>query len=423
MIRPIARASFLVVAMLLNTGCGSGGGNSSKTAELTISLAASPNVVNSGENTTVIWSSRNALSCSASGRWAGVKPTSGSESVGPLTVDTTFTLTCTADGGSISQSTTVTVNSVIGIPILSFSASPGKVLPGTVSMLKWTSTGATSCTASGDWSGSLETSGREVVGPVDADSNYTLDCSGPGGTVSQRITVAVDREPKPPDTSPVELYSVEFVEMAGRLGHQGLLSLTEEPTIESGPALCRIVLLGPGENLTFSLVDLFGTIIQSVTFLPNLETESIEDYSGRFDLPAQPFRIRVRGNDKLGRDIDLSSRVFNPRSFKLRFPVKLVFASPGSTISLPVTVTNKGEAGSFNIEFSSPDGLVLTPTTPAPLSLATGESKEILLSAKLSGAESLFSIVTVRGNISNSVDQSLANSSTFEIQVVPTEVL
>lgn len=65
---------------------------------------------------TLSWTSTNATSCAASGGWSGVKATSGSESTGSLTSDTTYTLTCDGPGGSASDSVTVTV---LGLPTLS----------------------------------------------------------------------------------------------------------------------------------------------------------------------------------------------------------------------------------------------------------------------------------------------------------------
>lgn len=57
--------------------------------------------------------------------------------------------------------------------------------------LKWSISNATSCTASGGWSGSKPMTGSQVVDP-EVTTTYTLTCTGPGGTVSQSVTV-----PKP----------------------------------------------------------------------------------------------------------------------------------------------------------------------------------------------------------------------------------
>jgi hypothetical protein len=86
----------------------------------TLELSAAPTSVGSGSATVLTWSSANASSCTATGGWSGSKPTSGSQSSGPLNANTAFTLTCSGTGGSISQEAPVTVTSSTsgGSPIL-----------------------------------------------------------------------------------------------------------------------------------------------------------------------------------------------------------------------------------------------------------------------------------------------------------------
>jgi hypothetical protein len=80
----------------------SGGG----TPTPTLQLAAGPTTINSGATSTLSWTATNVASCSASGGWSGTRSLSGSQSVGPLTATTTYTLTC----GALSRSVTVIVN-------------------------------------------------------------------------------------------------------------------------------------------------------------------------------------------------------------------------------------------------------------------------------------------------------------------------
>ena len=75
-------------------------------------------------------------------------------------------------------------------PTLSFTATPGSITSGQSSTLSWSSTNATSCTASGGWTGAKSVSGSQVVSPS-ATTTYTLSCSGAGGSVTQSATVTV----------------------------------------------------------------------------------------------------------------------------------------------------------------------------------------------------------------------------------------
>src|SRR3989344_1659175 len=83
-----------------------------------------------------------------------------------------------------------------GAPTLSLFASPTSITSGGSSTLSWSSTNATSCSASGAWTGSKSTSGSQVVTPT-VTSTYSLTCTGSGGSASQSTTVTVTTTPPP----------------------------------------------------------------------------------------------------------------------------------------------------------------------------------------------------------------------------------
>jgi PKD repeat protein len=70
--------------------------------EPTVNLTAAPSTVKRGGTVTLSWSSTDASSCFASGDWLGAKPTAGSQSI-VINSAVTFTLTCSGDGGSASD--------------------------------------------------------------------------------------------------------------------------------------------------------------------------------------------------------------------------------------------------------------------------------------------------------------------------------
>jgi hypothetical protein len=69
-------------------------------------------------------------------------------------------------------------------PTASLSAAPTTLPSGGTSTLTWSSTNATSCTASGGWSGTKATSGTESTGALTSSTSYSLTCMGTGGTSS-----------------------------------------------------------------------------------------------------------------------------------------------------------------------------------------------------------------------------------------------
>ena len=195
--------SAAAMALLLAAcGGGGGGGETGTPASASVTLAASPLSLEAGGSTTLTWSSAGVSDCTASGDWSGSKGTSGSETVGPLMADSTFALDCSGAGGSASARVQVTVSDP-DLPLVTLAADPGSVDYGASTTLSWSSTNADACTASGDWSGDKGTNGSETVGPLTADSTFTLVCSGPGGQTSDAVQVTV--APPPPDLPTVTL--------------------------------------------------------------------------------------------------------------------------------------------------------------------------------------------------------------------------
>ncbi|MFH1129514.1 MAG: hypothetical protein V1686_02145 [Patescibacteria group bacterium] len=76
------------------------------------------------------------------------------------------------------------------VPTCSISANPISITNSQSSLLIWTSTNATSCTASNAWSGSKSLSGNQSVSPS-SNSTYALTCTGAGGTTTCSAPVTV----------------------------------------------------------------------------------------------------------------------------------------------------------------------------------------------------------------------------------------
>lgn len=66
----------------------------------TVSLTASPTSGQGSIDVTLIWSSTNATSCLASGSWSGTKALNGTQSISNLVTNASYTLTCSAAGGT-----------------------------------------------------------------------------------------------------------------------------------------------------------------------------------------------------------------------------------------------------------------------------------------------------------------------------------
>src|SRR5439155_1572295 len=96
----------------------------------------------------------------ATGAWSGGRATSGSTGVSPSTTST-YGMSCTGSGGSVSRSVSI---SVMPAPTLNFNG-PTSLGAGQTGTLTWPAANATSCTATGAWSGGRATSGSTGVSP------------------------------------------------------------------------------------------------------------------------------------------------------------------------------------------------------------------------------------------------------------------
>ena len=177
-----------------------------------LTIAASPQVVQEGQSSLLTWTAANATACTAGGAWSGSQPVTNSTgwSTGALDQPGTYTygLTCTGSGGSVSSQGLVFVGTV-SAPGVTLTVAPTAIQPGDSATLTWSSTNGTSCSASGgtgsdNWNGNQPA--QNVVGfntgkiSTAGEYSYTLTCTGPGGTgtASQILTVAASAPPAPP---------------------------------------------------------------------------------------------------------------------------------------------------------------------------------------------------------------------------------
>jgi plastocyanin len=170
--------------------------NATGTVPAAPTLTLDPTSIAVGATTTITWSSSNATSCTASessssaGDWTGTKTTNGNQTLTPAAAGSyTYTLKCANATGTSSPATaTLTVTAGTGgtppaAPTLTLGAA--SITLGASTTITWSSANATSCTASGSWSGTLATSGTQTLKPTAVDSyTYTLKCANATGTSS-----------------------------------------------------------------------------------------------------------------------------------------------------------------------------------------------------------------------------------------------
>lgn len=83
----------------------------------------------------------------------------------------------------------VGLSRAIAAPTVTITAAPTQAISPASITLTWSSTGASSCAASGGWSGAKATSGTQTLADVRASATYTLTCSEGSGSADVVWTV------------------------------------------------------------------------------------------------------------------------------------------------------------------------------------------------------------------------------------------
>lgn len=162
-----------------------------------VTLSVKPGTIVQGQTAMLSWSASNATTCNASGGWSGSQLTSGTRTVSPLAIGSTrFYLSCTGAGGTVRKSVQLRVNRPPA-PVVSISVSPAAIVQGSSATLTWSATNATTCTASGAWSGAMPSNGAMNVSPGVGTAKFSLSCSGGGGTGTKSVSLTVNPPPKP----------------------------------------------------------------------------------------------------------------------------------------------------------------------------------------------------------------------------------
>src|SRR3989344_4022084 len=159
--------------------------------------------VNSGQTVTIAWTSTSAIQCSAGGGWSGPKGTSGTESI-LVTSTHNFSIQCVNNVSQFAyDEVTVNVNTPPQNPTVDLKANssdgPVSITSGTQATLSWTSSNATSCSATGGpWSGAKSLNSSEVTPSLTQSSTYTITCTNSvGATASDSVTVNISQVSNP----------------------------------------------------------------------------------------------------------------------------------------------------------------------------------------------------------------------------------
>jgi uncharacterized cupredoxin-like copper-binding protein len=172
------------------------GGSVNATAVVTIGAAgpaqiirfeASPLTIQTGQQSTLSWTTSGATQVSISG--VGMVATNGSTTVSP-TQTTTYTLTAVGANGSVSAPVTVTVSTTSIPQVVTFVANPQNIDAGQSTQLCWQVTNATSISITPGVGSNLNANDCATVSPT-VTTTYTLTATNATGQIQANATINV----------------------------------------------------------------------------------------------------------------------------------------------------------------------------------------------------------------------------------------
>ena len=349
----------------------------------TVNIYASPSSVNYNGSSTVTWNSSNADSCTANSGvngWSGSKGLSGSFYTGNLTTTTTFNITCRNDAGSSTDSTTIGVIStpvvVNNLPTVAIYADNTNLAYNGATNIRWTTTNATSCFASG---GSLGWAGQKSIGPaafytgsLTGARTYSITCSNDAGSNSDFVTVSV--RGRVLGTTTVKALPSSYLLVTSSVDRNRPIV----PTLDNTNPC-------PGDDVNYSIT------------YQNVGNASLKNLVLRVDLP---------------REVDYITSIPNPSTVSgqtLVFNLGTLNANAEGTVKIQVRVRNDAMPGA-NLNFPA----TLTYTD------ATGAMQSV--SANVNASVCLPTVVVNNDNLNADANLSLG-ANVFGAGFLPTSIL
>ena len=150
--------------------------------------------------------------------------------------------------------------------------------------------------------------------------------------------------------SDIYFIKVEFVEVGGRLGHEGLFKIHGQP-VAGKPATLQVSLSAADAKTTeFAFVSERGELLQRLRLEPSDNDREFLEFTGDVDLPTMPFRIEVKGRDVNGTTYQrFNGPLFHAETVQVIPKLDFDEVSPGAARDAIFEVKNTGAARSFKV--------------------------------------------------------------------------
>ena len=261
------------ILFIVSCGGGGGGGGSTPapptTPAPTVNLSANPTSVLVESTSTLTWSSTNATSCSAS--WTSQTGTSGSEAVTINTAgNNSFSISCTGDGGSGSESVTVEgYRNTDGVVVDGYISGAEVFIDEDDDWLLDSNENSTTSDNEGKFTIKYANGNLVSIGGTDLDSQTLLD----NLLITHKLAGHTDFKAVTPVTS-VAAFMEDASLVNAALGIDSSIDIfTFDPVANKGDGGINDYLYEKGNQLT-----VLAFALQNITNNLNTTTETTQDY-------------------------------------------------------------------------------------------------------------------------------------------------
>ncbi|MBM3862571.1 MAG: hypothetical protein FJ385_01270 [Verrucomicrobia bacterium] len=374
------------------------------------SFTATPQSIITGDASTLAWSVVNADTVTID-QGIGPVATTGTRPVNPI-ADTTYTLTATNAGGTVTRTVKVSVAPLQPPTITAFTANPSVLTVGDTSTLSWEVLNATTVSLSPNV-GLVSGSGSNTVLPIAAGTyTYTLLAINKSGPVSRSVSVRVNSPVAPSivsfTASPAAIVAGDSSILSWQVINADTVSISPQPGTVS---LSRSAGVSPTATQTYTLTATKGALTTTrqvtVTVTAPAQPPVIASFT------ASPSTI-IRG-DSTTLSWDVATDSGSPLTSLTITPGVAAAGNSGSvsvspTANTTYTLTATNSAGTVTrtvtVIVNEPDRPpLITSFTASPGSIFEGESS--ILAWDVSGADSV--------TISPSVGSFSTGSGSFSV--------
>ena len=244
------------------------------------------------------------------------------------------------------------------------------------------------------------TCGRYIILKNPAPGSYRLHVTGSG-----RYWLSVGGK------SELFVHAVEFVELGGRPGHEGMFAIHGQPIVGK-PAHLQAIVAGEAKHVRFQLISPEGQPLQQIQMRSIHVDSDDQEFAGSASLPAQPFRIVATGVDGTGQHFQrVHEALISPSTLSLVL-LNATDLNTGKRATFTFQITNLGNTEKFRITAVCANGWATHADRP-DVTLVRGDSAMALMTVDVPAGVSPYTgadfILTATGegdpNVSNSFVQ------------------